>query len=54
MVCGTIDTVIIKPVDKPAIHLHDTKRPDIALVLKAIIAKKPTLIVYKEDRGICS
>lgn len=52
MVCGQVDTVIIKEPSKAPVYTHsideDTKHT-VAEVLKS----KPVIIIYKEDRGVC-
>lgn len=53
MVCGQIDTVLIKQPNKGAIYTRDLSNPRIDKELGVILKQKPVVIKYEDDRGIC-
>lgn len=54
MVCGSMDTVIVKNPSMKAFYTHDVSNPDIILKVNEIMSKDHTLIVYEEKRGFCA
>ena len=54
LVCGSVDTVLVKQPDKKAMYTHDVRSPEIASKIKALLAQNPTVIVYEDERGICA
>jgi len=54
LVCGQVDTVIVKHPDKVPVYTHDLKNPGINRDLTKILKNKPIVIKYEEKRGHCA
>lgn len=54
MLCGTVDTVIVKAPNQQATYTHNLSSPEIVSSLEAIMAQNPIVIKYEEDRGFCA
>ena len=53
MLCGSTDTVIVKQPDMKPVYTHNVTHPETLANLKVILSKKPTVIVYNDDRDLC-
>jgi len=54
-VCGQPDTIIVKyPDSAKTVTTHQVSHPKILEDLSKILAEKPIVITYEEDRGTCA
>jgi len=53
LVCGKIDTFILKSPDQKAVFTHKVKSPKIQQQIADILSQNPVIITYEDDRGYC-
>ena len=53
MLCGTVDTVIVKQVDKAPAYTHNITENTLNELNQIVEGKKPVIIKYEDKRGLC-
>lgn len=53
MVCGQLDTVIIKQPGENPVYTHDLYNKSIQEEVIKIMKKDPVIISYEDDRSFC-